>query len=253
MTFCTLIAFVAIAFPTTLNSYAQTAGGSGLDQVLRQMESVGKTFVSFKAHFTWKKYTAVLKEFDEADAGEFYYARARDGSALLRKEVTKPGRNTLTIKGGTAILYQPGLNQASVVNLGKNKDKVEYLALGLGQSPGKLRESFDISYQGLRECRRRSLLGPDPEAQESKRSRLLLGDIALDKEVQRRPHSTKTARAQRRLPAGKFHRGKTKRRSAFGPLRTAVAQRRGDPQNPIAGNQIPGEPLRCGFGSSFRV
>jgi len=128
---------------------AQTAGVSQVDQVLSQMETVGKSFLSFKAHFSQKKYTAVLKEFDVPDAGEFYYARAKDGSALLRQEVINPGRRILTIKAGTAIVYQPGVNQASVVNLGKNKDKVEYLALGLGQSPGKLRESFDIQFQGV--------------------------------------------------------------------------------------------------------
>lgn len=131
------------------NSGAQTTGVSELDQVLAQMESVGRTFVSFKARFSQKKYTAVLREFDEPDSGDFYYARAKDGSALLRQEVTKPGRRILTVKGGSMIVYQPGVNQASVVNLGKNKDKVEYLALGLGQSPGKLRESFDIQYQGV--------------------------------------------------------------------------------------------------------
>jgi outer membrane lipoprotein-sorting protein len=47
-----------------------------------------------------------------------------------------------------ATIYQPGVKQAQVVSLGKNKDKAEYLALGLGQSPGRLRESFTIEYQG---------------------------------------------------------------------------------------------------------
>lgn len=128
---------------------AQTADAQDLEQVLRQMEAVGKRFVSFQAHFSQKKYTAVLKEFDAPDSGEFFYTRAKDGSALLRQEFMKPGKRILTIKGGTAILYEPAINQASVVNLGKNKDKAEYLALGLGQSPGKLRETFDIKYQGL--------------------------------------------------------------------------------------------------------
>lgn len=137
------------AAPTAVSFQAQRAAGEGLDQVLRQMEAVGKTFVSFKAHFSQKKYTAVLNEFDAPESGDFYYARAKDGSALLRQEVTKPGRRILTINGGTAILYQPRLNQASMANLGKNKDKVEYLALGLGQSPGRMRESYDISYRGV--------------------------------------------------------------------------------------------------------
>ncbi len=119
-----------------------------LARVLKRMEAVGKTFRSFKAQFTQKKYTAVLDEFDVPESGEFFYSRAKDGSALLRQAVKKPGTRILTIKGGVAKIYQPSLRQASVVNLGKNKDKAEYLALGLGQSPAKLQETFEIHYVG---------------------------------------------------------------------------------------------------------
>lgn len=128
--------------------YSQGGNEALLSQVLSQMDSVGKTFRSFQAQFSQKKFTAVLNEFDTPETGEFFYARAKDGSALLRQEVTKPGRRILTIKEGQAVIFQPSLNQAQVASLGKNKDKAEYLALGLGQSPGKLRETFEISYQG---------------------------------------------------------------------------------------------------------
>jgi outer membrane lipoprotein-sorting protein len=127
--------------------HAQGKPQAELDQALSKMETVGKTFRSFSANFTQKKYTAVLNEFDTPESGEFLYARARDGSALLRQEVTKPASRILTISGGVATIYQPGVKQAQVVSLGKNKDKAEYLALGVGQSPGKLRESFNIEYQ----------------------------------------------------------------------------------------------------------
>jgi outer membrane lipoprotein-sorting protein len=121
----------------------------GLDQVLKQLEATGKTFQSFSANFVQKKYTAVLKEFDAPESGIFLYARAKDGSALLRQEVTSPAPRILTIKGGVATIYQSKLKQAQVINLGKNKDKVEYLALGLGQSPAKLQETFDLKYVGI--------------------------------------------------------------------------------------------------------
>jgi outer membrane lipoprotein-sorting protein len=120
----------------------------GLEPVLKQLEATGKTFQSFSAKFAQKKYTAVLKEFDTPESGIFLYARAKDGSALLRQEVTSPAVRILTIKGGLATIYQPTLKQAQVINLGKNKDKVEYLALGLGQSPAKLQETFDLKYVG---------------------------------------------------------------------------------------------------------
>jgi len=127
---------------------AQEEGGIELGQALAKMESVGRIFRSFNAAFAQKKYTAVLQEFDTPETGEFFYARAKDGSALLRQEVVRPASRILTIKGGVATIFQPGVKQAQVVNLGKNKDKAEYLALGLGQSPGRLRESFAVRYQG---------------------------------------------------------------------------------------------------------
>ncbi len=142
------LSLLSLATPAFQAARPQPGEAGSLDQVLRQMDSVGKIFVNFKAHFSQKKYTAVLREFDVPESGEFYYARAKDGSALLRQEVTQPGHRILTIKGGTAIVYQPKINQASVANLGRNKDKAEYLALGLGQSPGRLRETFEMTYQG---------------------------------------------------------------------------------------------------------
>jgi outer membrane lipoprotein-sorting protein len=132
-----------------LSSYGmQDKQPDELSSVLKQMGSVGKTFTSFAAKISLKKYTAVLKEFDTPDSGEFLYSRAKDGSALLRLEIANPGKRILTIKDGVATIYQPVIKQAQIANLGKNKDKAEYLALGIGQSPAKLQETFNISYQG---------------------------------------------------------------------------------------------------------
>jgi len=128
--------------------FVKSPAAATLEEVLRLMESVGKTFRSFEAGFSQKKYTAVLDEFDMPETGEFLYSRARDGSALLRQEITKPGTRILTIKGGVATVYQPRIKQAQVLSLGKNKDKAEYLVLGLGQSPAKLRETFQMEYLG---------------------------------------------------------------------------------------------------------
>ena len=127
---------------------AQGKEDSELQRVLTQMEVVRKSFHSFTAQFTQKKYTAILREFDTADTGTFYYSRAKDGSALLRQEATSPGRKILTVRGGEAIFYQPDIQQAQIADLGRYKNLAEFLALGIGQSPAKLQENFDISYQG---------------------------------------------------------------------------------------------------------
>lgn len=138
-----------ISEPMSAASVPQAKSSStALDQVLERMGSVGKTFRSFQADFTQRQYVAVLKEFEEPESGVFIYARATDGSALIRQEFKAPGHKVLTIKGGAALLYQPSLKQATKYNLGKNKDKAEFLALGVGQAPAKLRETFNIEYRG---------------------------------------------------------------------------------------------------------
>jgi outer membrane lipoprotein-sorting protein len=145
---CSLMLLLAPLAFLGSSSGQEKAGQAALDQVLVRMEALGKSFRSFSADFTQRKYIGALKEFDNPESGVFIYARAQDGSALLRQEFKSPGRKVLTIKGGTATVYQPAINQASVVNLGKNKDKAEFLALGIGQSPAKMRETFNIEYQG---------------------------------------------------------------------------------------------------------
>jgi outer membrane lipoprotein-sorting protein len=119
-----------------------------LQRVYDQMEAIGKKLSSFHARVTQKKYTALLKEFETPEAGEFYLKRAKDGSTMIRQEITSPGRTILTVKGGIATAFQPGIKQARVLNLGKHKDKAEFLALGIANRPGDLQKTFYISYQG---------------------------------------------------------------------------------------------------------
>jgi len=130
------------------NLRAQGKEDAELQRILTQMDAVRKNCSSFTARFSQKKYTAILKEFDTPETGEFYFSRDKRGSTLLRKETTSPGREILTIKGDEATDYQPDIKQAKKVSLGKYKDAAEFLALGICQSPAKLQETFSISYQG---------------------------------------------------------------------------------------------------------
>jgi len=143
-----LIGIVVCFGLTVFSIYPQTKDAQGLEQALHQMEAAGKGFRSFTAQFVQQRYTAVLNEFDPPESGELDYALAPDGSALIRMEYHKPGLRILTIKGGLATLYQPSINQAQIANLGKNKNKAEYLVLGIGQSPAKLQQTYSIQYQG---------------------------------------------------------------------------------------------------------
>ena len=119
-----------------------------LQRILNKMDAVAGNFRTFGAKFIQKNYTAVLKEFSAPDTGEFYYARAKDGSVSMRHEIMNPGKRILTIKGDTLTVYRPAIKEAQVASREKMRDIVEYLALGIGQSSAKLREKFKISYKG---------------------------------------------------------------------------------------------------------
>jgi outer membrane lipoprotein-sorting protein len=127
---------------------AQEKKDPELQRIYKQMDERQKAFRSFTAKVSQKEYTAVLKEFNTPETGEFYYKRANDGTALLRLEFTKPGKKILTIKNGILTFYQPAINQAQIKDLGKDQDKAEYLAIGLSQSPANLEKTFEISYKG---------------------------------------------------------------------------------------------------------
>ncbi|MBP1610081.1 MAG: hypothetical protein H6Q04_2316 [Acidobacteria bacterium] len=127
---------------------AQGKENPELRQVYRQMETAGKNLRTFAAKISEKKYTAVLKEFGTTETGDFFLARAKDGSTMMRREITSPRKVILTIKGNTLTVYRPTLKEAQVVNLGKNRDKAEFLALGIAKPPSELQKIFDVTYQG---------------------------------------------------------------------------------------------------------
>ena len=144
--------WVGVAFLVALTC-AIPASGQGkenaeLQRVLNRMDQIAKTFRTFTAKFSQKKYTAVLKEFDSPESGEFYYARTLEGSVLMRHEVISPARRILTIKGESLTVFRPAIKEAQIANREKMQDIVEYLGVGIGQNSTKLREKFKISYQG---------------------------------------------------------------------------------------------------------
>ena len=141
--------FCALPLFPSLNLHAQSKDNSELQHVYSQMEAAGRNLHSFYGKIAQKTYTAILKEFGTTETGEFYLARARNGSTMMCRDISSPGKSILTLKGDLATFYQPGLNQATMYHPGKNTDKVaEFLAFGIGKPPTDLQKNYDISYQG---------------------------------------------------------------------------------------------------------
>ena len=130
------------------NSWAQNRENPELTQTLARMDAVSEKFSSFEAKFTQKQYVALLKKFEAPETGEFYYTLDKNRDVQMRHDILAPGVRITTIKGASATIYQPAAKQAQIYNLGKRKNLVEYMATGLGQSSAKLKEQFEIGYDG---------------------------------------------------------------------------------------------------------
>jgi outer membrane lipoprotein-sorting protein len=133
-------------FRTVSSLWSQTPPNSELDRILQKMEESGSRMKCFQAELTQKKYIAVLQEYDPEENGMFFYAKGGDGSALIRKEIKTPTPTVVVINKGDGMVYYPKIKQAQKISLGQHKDKAEFMAVGVGQSSKKLRDTFHIRF-----------------------------------------------------------------------------------------------------------
>lgn len=139
---------VAAAAVTLLWIPASLQGQDRLETILKEMEKAGRGITSLKADIHQKKYTVLLKQFDAGESGKIYFRKAKDGGAELRREISKPTPNFLVVTGGVATFFQPVINQVTVRDLGKDKDKAEFMVLGFGATTRALKETYNIRYLG---------------------------------------------------------------------------------------------------------
>jgi outer membrane lipoprotein-sorting protein len=134
-----------LLFPAMITeTIAQTPS---LEQILTKMDQQGATLKSMSTPLTQKKWTDILESFDEGETGSFYFLKEKDKVYLL-KEIEKPQQNVLVIRDGKVTFYQPTLKQALRHDLGRNKDKAEYLLLGFGSNKEALKEAYQITFLG---------------------------------------------------------------------------------------------------------
>jgi len=121
--------------------------GASLDEVLSRMDAAGAKLNSMRAEIHQKKWTAILEEFDQGESGQFSFLKTDEG-VYLRKDIEKPTSNTLVIKEGQVIFYQPSIKQAQRYNLGNHEDKAEFLLLGFGSNKKALSDTYETNLLG---------------------------------------------------------------------------------------------------------
>jgi outer membrane lipoprotein-sorting protein len=118
-----------------------------LDKVLSNMDKVGADLRSMKAGLHQKKWTDILEEYDDGERGRFLFLKDKD-NLYLRKDIEDPTINTLVIKEGKVLFYQPSIKQAQEYKMGRHKDKAEFLLLGFGSDKKAMADAYEITLLG---------------------------------------------------------------------------------------------------------
>jgi outer membrane lipoprotein-sorting protein len=118
-----------------------------LEKVLDQMDKTAAAFRSTQADFVWDQYQKVVDETD-TQKGKVYFRRTGDATQMAA-DILEPDKKYILFTDSKVQIYQPRIDQVSVINPGKNRAEFEsFLVLGFGGSGHDLLKSFDVKYLG---------------------------------------------------------------------------------------------------------
>jgi outer membrane lipoprotein-sorting protein len=120
------------------------------------MDAAAAKFENAQADFVWDVLQSVVQEHD-IQTGTIYFQRkgagASSGTAMAAYVKQQNGQNapkTVTYTGGELQLYQPGINQLTIIKAGANQSQYEsFLTLGFGGSGKDLETNWEVSCSGM--------------------------------------------------------------------------------------------------------
>ncbi len=136
---CGALALLGLGVP----AYGVASESLTLEQILIKIDERGKTLRAMSSVIIQKRWTDILEEFDEGEKGKFYFLREQ-GKVYLRKDISQPQENTLVIREGKVLFYQPRIKQVQSYDLGQRRNRAEFLLLGFGSDKDALKETYDI-------------------------------------------------------------------------------------------------------------
>ena len=114
-----------------------------LEEVLTRIDQRGSTLKSMSSSISQKKWTDILEEFDQGESGRFDFLK--DGHKIyLRRDIMKPQPNSLVVRDGEVLFFQPKIKQLQKYDLGQGRDRAEFLLLGFSSNKEAMREAYDM-------------------------------------------------------------------------------------------------------------
>lgn len=144
-----LLVISVVLFAATI-AFSQT-NNAALEKVLSDMDKAAANFRSAQASFNWEQYTKVVDDHDFQSGMIFFRRSAKE--MQMAADVTQhngaPDKKNILYSANSVQVFQPGIDQITKYNVGKNKSEVEsFLVLGFGGRGHDLTKSFDVKYAG---------------------------------------------------------------------------------------------------------
>jgi outer membrane lipoprotein-sorting protein len=139
---------LALAFPAPV--MVAQANGAQLTTVLTQMDAASARFKNARADFRQELYERVVRD-TTVETGSIYFERAGNSMEMgaVTREAGSPQPRVIAYKSGELRMFDPGVNQVTVLHAGANQAQYEsFLTLGFGGSGRDLAEVWNITDQG---------------------------------------------------------------------------------------------------------
>jgi len=143
------VKFTAAAALTLAAFSAKPASAQNGDvqKIVQQMDAAAAKFQSATADLRWDNYERVVRE-TTTQTGIIYFQKkgnATDMGAVIQK----PAKKVVAYTGGQLKLYEPNIDQLTLIDTSKNQSQVEsFLTLGFGGSGTALEKQWTITSQG---------------------------------------------------------------------------------------------------------
>ncbi|WP_158819523.1 outer membrane lipoprotein-sorting protein [Granulicella sp. S156] len=146
-----LRSFASVALAVGLSMPLIHAQESQLSTVLSQLDAASQRFKSARADFKWDYYERVVRD-TTTQTGPIYFERngtAIQMGAVVADPTTKKTQRVIEYKGGVLQMFDPGVDQITVLHAGNNQAQYEsFLTLGFGGSGKDLARIWNITDQG---------------------------------------------------------------------------------------------------------
>jgi outer membrane lipoprotein-sorting protein len=146
--FRTLFVPIGTLLSLAAASFGAPPADTPLDAVLARLDQVSTTFKGLTADIRKIAHTDVVNA-DDIDSGTITVKRVKARDTWIRIDFTNPRRQSVSIGGGKALVFYPQINEATEVDLGKNRGLVDqFMLLGFGSNSADLRNAYTVTLGG---------------------------------------------------------------------------------------------------------